>query len=169
MWVEQEKERRRKEEEEEEEEEEKKKKKSRGLNSKTKTFHMNILNQDHEIIALTETWLQDNVFDTELFDDNYQIFRQDRDLTITDKETGGDWFPGWPQYGNYNKQPNDDGLSRQDCVELRRTYHLPPTVSSGVPSPRSTPTYMWNDRDCSTRNYFICETAITTNLPGKQR
>uniref|UniRef100_A0A8D8UV33 Cubilin n=1 Tax=Cacopsylla melanoneura TaxID=428564 RepID=A0A8D8UV33_9HEMI len=79
------------------------------------------------------------------------------------------WFPGWPQYGNYNKQPNDDGLSRQDCVELRRTYHLPPSVSQAVASPRTTPTYMWNDRDCTTKNFFICETAIATNLQVPDR
>ncbi|KAJ9593078.1 hypothetical protein L9F63_027678, partial [Diploptera punctata] len=35
------------------------------------------------------------------------------------------WFPGWAQHNHYNRQPNDDGLSEQDCVELRRVYHLP--------------------------------------------
>ncbi|KAG5899365.1 hypothetical protein JTB14_036854 [Gonioctena quinquepunctata] len=62
-----------------------------------------------------------------------------------------DWFPGWSQHGHYNKQPNDDGLSDQDCVEVRRIYPLP------VASARLTATFMWNDRDCSTPNYFICE------------
>lgn len=61
------------------------------------------------------------------------------------------WFPGWSQHGDYNKQPNDDGLSEQDCVEVRRTYALPSSTSSVANN------YMWNDRDCSTPNYFICE------------
>ncbi|KAJ8974343.1 hypothetical protein NQ317_007308 [Molorchus minor] len=62
-----------------------------------------------------------------------------------------DWFPGWDQHGHYNKQPNDDGLSEQDCVEVRRAYSLPNSSS------RLASHFMWNDRDCSTPNYFICE------------
>lgn len=62
-----------------------------------------------------------------------------------------DWFSGWAQHGHYNKQPNDDGLSDQDCVEVRRVYSLPSS------SARLAPRFMWNDRDCSTPNYFICE------------
>ncbi|CAG9824538.1 unnamed protein product [Phaedon cochleariae] len=62
-----------------------------------------------------------------------------------------DWFPGWPEYGNYNHQPNDDGLSEQDCVEARRMFALPHA------SHRLATTFMWNDRDCSTPNYFVCE------------
>lgn len=62
-----------------------------------------------------------------------------------------DWFPGWSQHGDYNRQPNDDGLSEQDCVEVRRIYSLP-SSSANLAS-----TFMWNDRDCATPNYFICE------------
>ncbi|XP_017779050.1 PREDICTED: uncharacterized protein LOC108564494 isoform X2 [Nicrophorus vespilloides] len=61
------------------------------------------------------------------------------------------WFPGWSQHGDYNRQPNDDGLSEQDCVEVRRIYSLP-TSSASLAS-----TFMWNDRDCSAPNFFICE------------
>ncbi|CAH1100186.1 unnamed protein product [Psylliodes chrysocephalus] len=61
------------------------------------------------------------------------------------------WFPGWAQHNYYNKQPNDDGLSDQDCVEIRRFYPLPASNA------RLASTFMWNDRDCSTPNYFICE------------
>lgn len=64
-----------------------------------------------------------------------------------------DWFPGWAQHGHYNRQPNDDGLSDQDCIEVRRVYGLP-SISNSV---RLANTFMWNDRDCSTPNYFICE------------
>ncbi|XP_075158958.1 uncharacterized protein LOC142232130 [Haematobia irritans] len=68
------------------------------------------------------------------------------------------WFPGWSQHGHYNKQPNDDGLSSQDCIELRRYFRTPP----GIQSNRSPVTnrYMWNDRDCSANNYLICERAM---------
>uniref|UniRef100_A0A6E8PJD8 Uncharacterized protein n=1 Tax=Aedes aegypti TaxID=7159 RepID=A0A6E8PJD8_AEDAE len=69
--------------------------------------------------------------------------------------TYSNWFPGWIQQHNYNRQPNDDGLSGQDCVEIRRQFQTPPGISSGV-SPLSE-SYMWNDRDCDTRNFFLCE------------
>lgn len=62
-----------------------------------------------------------------------------------------DWFPGWSEHSDYNRQPNDDGLSEQDCVEVRRVYALPSSSGSLAAG------YMWNDRDCSTPNYFICE------------
>lgn len=67
-----------------------------------------------------------------------------------------DWFPGWSDYNNYNKQPNDDGLSGQDCVEIRRYFRAPPSISSKNNVPLSG-TYMWNDRDCNAKNYFLCE------------
>ncbi|XP_044736742.1 uncharacterized protein LOC123298714 [Chrysoperla carnea] len=65
------------------------------------------------------------------------------------------WFPGWSQHGHYNRQPNDDGLSDQDCVELRQAYHLPSSLS------RLAASFHWNDRDCSTPNYFICERLLS--------
>ena len=78
-------------------------------------------------------------------------------MCIRDRHVA-DWFPGWTQYGHTNRQPNDDGLSEQDCVELRRSYHLPTVITSPiVPNERLTDSFMWNDRDCSTLNYFLCE------------
>ncbi|CAG4963034.1 unnamed protein product [Colias eurytheme] len=58
------------------------------------------------------------------------------------------WFPGWRKHAS---QPNDDGTSGQDCVEVRR--EMPPRPAH--------PTFMWNDRSCRERNYFVCE------RPGK--
>jgi hypothetical protein len=69
-----------------------------------------------------------------------------------------DWFPGYSKHDSYNKQPNDDGLSGQDCVEIRRQFHLPPGLLPVVSSLFGT--YMWNDRNCDTKNYFICERPI---------
>ncbi|KAK3922172.1 LOW QUALITY PROTEIN: Adhesive plaque matrix protein 2 [Frankliniella fusca] len=68
------------------------------------------------------------------------------------------WFPGWTQHGGYNRQPNDDGFSAQDCVEVRRAFLLPPPgpgpAAAALPLDTS---FRWNDRDCSTRNHFLCE------------
>jgi len=70
-----------------------------------------------------------------------------------------EWFPGWQQHENYNRQPNDDGLGNEDCVELRRHFQRPAAVTSGLASVASslTDSFMWNDRDCSTENFFLCE------------
>ncbi|XP_017471876.1 PREDICTED: uncharacterized protein LOC108363116 [Rhagoletis zephyria] len=69
------------------------------------------------------------------------------------------WFPGWTEHSHYNKQPNDDGLSSQDCIELRRFFRTPP----GIQTNRNplTSTFMWNDRDCSAKNFVICERAMS--------
>lgn len=77
--------------------------------------------------------------------------------------SSSDWFPGWPQHAQYNKQPNDDGLSNQDCLEIRRHFHVPPGLSSTQTIPQTstmTTSYMWNDRDCGAKNYFLCERSI---------
>lgn len=74
-----------------------------------------------------------------------------------------EWFPGWQQYDNYNRQPNDDGFSDQDCVEARRFYHRPSTSAAGAAASELSgssflvDSFMWNDRDCLTRNFYICE------------
>ncbi|CAF4926780.1 unnamed protein product [Pieris macdunnoughi] len=54
------------------------------------------------------------------------------------------WFPGWRKHAS---QPNDDGTSGQDCVEVRRA--MPPRPAH--------PTFLWNDRSCREHNYFVCE------------
>ncbi|XP_076341495.1 dorsal-ventral patterning tolloid-like protein 1 [Tachypleus tridentatus] len=61
------------------------------------------------------------------------------------------WFPGWTNYNYYNSQPSDDGLSNQDCVEMRDRYRYP-TKGEG-----ETEHFYWNDRDCSVQNLFICQ------------
>ncbi|XP_068083923.1 uncharacterized protein [Anabrus simplex] len=71
------------------------------------------------------------------------------------------WFPGWAHHDHYSKQPNDDGVSDQDCVELRRVYPLPTS------SFRLAHSFMWNDMDCAARNFFICE-RLRTGEPAEE-
>lgn len=61
----------------------------RGLRTKTKTILINVLKQDLDVILLTETWLNDSVFDHELFDSRYIVFRRDRSSTNCSKLEGG--------------------------------------------------------------------------------
>ena len=50
----------------------------RGLNTKTVECLSAVSAQEHDLIALTETWLDDSMSDAELFDDRYLVFRRDR-------------------------------------------------------------------------------------------
>lgn len=53
---------------------------TRGLRSKTVDFFNAISMIDFKVIALTETWLNDSVFNGELFPEDYSVYRADRNL-----------------------------------------------------------------------------------------
>lgn len=61
----------------------------RGLRSKTKTIYCASVQSDFDIICLTETYLNDGVFDGEVMCDDYQVFRRDRSSTASDRRDGG--------------------------------------------------------------------------------
>lgn len=76
-----------------------------------------------------------------------------------------DWYQGHihQSYSNgpNSKQPNDDGLSRQDCVELRQVYRPQNRLLKYFNRNSS---YTWNDRDCSVKNRFLCQTQPHASL-----
>lgn len=53
----------------------------RGLRSKTIDFFNNIVCNDYDVIVLSETWLNNSIFDLELFDNRYIVYRRDRETT----------------------------------------------------------------------------------------
>ncbi|PRD29046.1 UNVERIFIED_CONTAM: hypothetical protein NCL1_30607 [Trichonephila clavipes] len=61
------------------------------------------------------------------------------------------WFPGWEKFDWYSVQPSDDGLSEQNCVELRNVFRYP-SKGQGI-----TDRFYWNDRDCLVTNPFVCQ------------
>lgn len=61
----------------------------RGLRSKLLDLRLNILNSNYDIIIFTETWLRPGIFDSELMDDRYIVYRSDRSSTVTAKADGG--------------------------------------------------------------------------------
>lgn len=60
-----------------------------GLNTKIHSFKLSLGCADYDIIILTETWISPGVFDNELFDSRYNVFRKDRNFELTKKDTGG--------------------------------------------------------------------------------
>lgn len=61
----------------------------RGLRTKTENFYRQLCLSEFDIIALTETWLVDGITDTELFGDQYMVWRRDRDYCLTGQTRGG--------------------------------------------------------------------------------
>lgn len=61
----------------------------RGLRSKTNDLRLGLLNADYDIVALSETWLNSSIYNSELFNNEYVVFRRDRDANLTGMERGG--------------------------------------------------------------------------------
>ncbi|KAL0803350.1 hypothetical protein ABMA28_017413 [Loxostege sticticalis] len=61
----------------------------RGLRSKTQEFYKNLCNSNFDVIILTETWLNDGILDTELFDHKYSVYRRDREVGGSSKKKDG--------------------------------------------------------------------------------
>lgn len=61
----------------------------RGLKTKTKDLRLATLLGDYDIIVGTETWLDDSVYDDELFSNNYYVYRRDRQSTSLAGKYGG--------------------------------------------------------------------------------
>lgn len=62
----------------------------RGLRTKTHEFLSSLASSSADIIILTETWLNDSVNSSELFDDRYNVYRRDRVVNkLSKKKDGG--------------------------------------------------------------------------------
>lgn len=61
----------------------------RGIRSKTQEVKLNILSNNFDIIILTETWLNDGVYDGEFMDSRYSIYRRDREQRDPNKTKNG--------------------------------------------------------------------------------
>lgn len=60
-----------------------------GLRTKTHTFFTNILNSDYDVICLSETNLSSSVESSELFNEDYCVYRRDRESSACSKSDGG--------------------------------------------------------------------------------
>lgn len=60
-----------------------------GLKTKTTDIRHSILTRDIDVIVLSETWLNGNIFNEEIFSGKYVVYRRDRDFDLTDKKDGG--------------------------------------------------------------------------------
>ena len=61
----------------------------RGLRTRVQQFYTNTLLNRYDIIAVTETWLHQGICNGELFEQNYVVFRKDRNETDSGATRGG--------------------------------------------------------------------------------
>ncbi|XP_053699446.1 uncharacterized protein LOC128746423 [Sabethes cyaneus] len=61
----------------------------RGLRTKIEDLFLTVSNAEYDIIALTETWLNEEIHSVQLFGTNYTVYRNDRDPSATGKKRGG--------------------------------------------------------------------------------
>lgn len=62
---------------------------TRGLRTKTHIFKRNLLLGSYDIVSVTESWLLEGIFDNELIDNRYFVWRRDRDYALTKQTLGG--------------------------------------------------------------------------------
>lgn len=61
----------------------------RGLRTKTKIFQRNLVNCNYDVVCLSETWLLPGIFDAELFDSRYNVYRTDTNYAQRGMTMGG--------------------------------------------------------------------------------
>lgn len=61
----------------------------RGLRTKTLDFFDAVLTESYPVIIATETWLHDAISSSEIFDDRYIVYRNDRSSRTSSRERGG--------------------------------------------------------------------------------
>lgn len=61
----------------------------RGLKSKLTTIYKNSLLSEHNVLCLTETWLNSTIFNPEVICDRYNVYRRDREDSASTKTEGG--------------------------------------------------------------------------------
>ncbi|CAK1549330.1 unnamed protein product, partial [Leptosia nina] len=59
------------------------------IRSKTTDLFLNVLNSSYDLICLTETNLTQGVFNSEVFDNRYLVYRKDRYSSCSSKRDGG--------------------------------------------------------------------------------
>lgn len=57
--------------------------------SKIKDIYLSLLANDYDIVCLSETNFDCTIYDSELIDDRYTVFRRDREFSCSKKISGG--------------------------------------------------------------------------------
>lgn len=61
----------------------------RGLRTKTNELFLSVCNCEYDVIALSETWLLPSIFNSEIFNDDFVVYRSDRSPLNSNFSMGG--------------------------------------------------------------------------------
>lgn len=98
------------------------------IRSKTIDFFLSNLNCNFDVICLTETNLNSGVFDNEILDSRYNVFRRDRDSTSVLKKDGGGILVGVKKYYNVVRQYSWESRFEDIWLSIKQNNSLTPNV-----------------------------------------
>lgn len=87
--------------------------------SKTAEIYLNILNNDFDIVCLTETNFDRSIYNGELIDDRYFAFRRDRCDSCSLKAEGGGVFIAVRKHFDVLRQPSFDSVVEDLWLSLK--------------------------------------------------
>lgn len=59
------------------------------MRTKSSQFYRGTSLREYDLLAITETWFNNNISSSEFFDRNYNVYRKDRSSTATGQGRGG--------------------------------------------------------------------------------
>lgn len=112
-----------------------------GFRTKIFNFSSNLILLQHDVFALIETWLSDDISSAEFFLSDFLVFRCDRNKNTNSKMRGGGVFIAvknslrpliiYPQHNNVEQVFVKLLLPNQSTILIASVY-LPPTANAKV-------------------------------------
>lgn len=90
-----------------------------GIRSKLTELYLNAINLNYDVICLTETNLNAGVFDGEILDDRYNIFRRDRQEANIRKGEGGGVLIATKKHLNVLRQASRESTVEDVWISIR--------------------------------------------------
>lgn len=121
---------------------------ARGLRTKSQEFLSNILNCNYDIICITETSLNQSFYSSEYFDTRYDVFRCDRNETITGHSVGGGVLVAVRRELCASARADLCAPPPADELFITIPLHVPAPAASTVPAPPHSTTPIFPNGPC---------------------
>jgi exonuclease III len=118
-----------------------------GMRTKLQHFYQNVLNSNYDVICLTETNLISGIFDGEIIDSRYNIFRRDRDIANSTKESGGGVLIAVKKKFQVLRQAHWDSNQEDIWITIKSNNCHSPNINICV-------CYLPPDLNCTKRDVF---------------
>jgi hypothetical protein len=121
-----------------------------GMRTKLQHFYQNVLNSNYDVICLTETNLISGIFDGEIIDSRYNIFRRDRDIANSTKESGGGVLIAVKKKFQVLRQAHWDSNQEDIWITIKSNNCHSPNINICV-------CYLPPDLNCTKRDEFYSD------------